>query len=247
MAIFGDSGLKKQPGAKYVCNTNGLATYDLRYKVTADFGSISLMQGDAPLDGNHSNLVLLNFTVTESGDSCEDLFIDLHYEGKDSTHTQRFVSEECIVDVQTSHEPIESHPDFVTDIGGKLGSAKHGAIFEVSGNTAGKFLFFPIIDPDEPDVLPSRFTGVSSYLMPQLTITQNDIDEEWPDNDEIALVGKIVDLPFVDPPTLPEPRNWLYTGLRIRNIANVAFESQRIYMESGPRGWIPEIYTPTGI
>jgi len=242
MAIFGDSGLKQQPGARYACNTNGLATYDLTYKITAAFESISLMQGDAPLNGKYPNLVLLNFTVTESGDSCDDLLLTLHYEGRDTDHTQRFVYEECIVDVQTSHEPIESHPDFVTDIGGSLGTPIHGAVFETSGPTVGKFLFFPIIDPDDPMTLPSKFAGVTSYLMPHLVITQNDMEDAWPDNDEIALVGKIVELPFVDPPTLPAPRNWLYSGLRIRNIANVAFEVQRVYMESGPRGWIDSVY-----
>jgi hypothetical protein len=241
MGAFGTSGLIKQPGAKYVVAKNGLATYDLQYRGVLE-SEIPVVQGDAPMDDKYPFMVLLNFSVTEGDNACNEIILDMHYEGHDTVHTRRYVSEELTVDLTTSNEPIESHPDFVTKIGGKLGAAKHGAIFDPS--TGGKFEFFPIVDPDEPLKLPGRLTGVTSYLMPQLSITQNDIQDAWPTTDELALVGKIVIPPFSNPPTLPGTRNWLYNGLRIRNIANVCFETQRVYLESGPRGWIKEIYEP---
>jgi len=98
-----------------------------------------------------------------------------------------------------------------------------------------------VVDPDEPAALPSRFAGLRSYLMPQETATANSVDYSYPDAAEIATIGRVV-VPTVSLPVLPGSRNWLNSGMRVQNIANFVFKTQRTYMLSGPRQWLSEAY-----
>jgi hypothetical protein len=68
-----------------------------------------------------------------------------------------------------------------------------------------------------------------------------------PDDDEFKLLGKIIDSAYLDEqiPSLSGDRNWLYTGIRIRSIGNVYFETVRTAALSGPRKWVSAIYDPT--
>lgn len=235
MSVFGTAGLTKMPGDKYKVAQNGFATYDVSYKGIV-VGTIPFLQGDVSED--YPNTVLMELEIIGSGDQCNDLIVNLHYEGKDETSTVTGVSDNIQVDFTTSQDPIESNPDFCSSIGGTPSAPLHGAYFDA---TTGQFLGFPVEDPDEPGVLPSRFAGIRSYLVPQETAVSDSIQFDYPSAEEIATVGRVV-TPSIFLPTLPGNRNWLNTGIRIRNIGNVYFQRQDTFQSSGPRGWVPEIY-----
>lgn len=235
MSAFGTSGLVKEPGAIYKVEQNSFATYDKSYSGVL-VGAVPFLQGQVAEE--YPDTVLLSMVITETGTQCDHVKISLHYEGK----AREFVAPESVqdinVDFTTSQEPIESHPDFVTRIGGKPTDRKHGANFDA---TTGEFTGFPVVDPDEPDKLPSRFAGIRSYLMPQETFTLSTVEDSYPSSDDIAEIGHIF-IPSIHLPALPGERNWLNTGIRVQNIANVYFKTQLTGMLSGPRKWVPEIY-----
>lgn len=238
MSAFGLPGLTKLPGAIYDVAQDGFATYDKTYSGIPN-GMVNFVQGDiAP---EYPSTVLLSIRVTETGDACGHIKIDLHYEGKDRLFVNPATAQQISIDLTTSQEPIESHIDFVSKIGGKPGEQLHGALFSADPQTAGEFIGFPVIDPDEPTVLPSRFAGLRSYLMPHETYTSNTVETSYPDATEIEKIGRVFD-PGLPLPTLPGQRNWLNTGIRVQNIANVYYRTQRTGMVSGPRKWIPEVY-----
>lgn len=255
MANFGHPGLIKVPGAVYKVEQNSFATYDKSYEGVLA-GGIVFLQGDTAAE--YSNVVLLSIVVTETGKACDTVKIDLHFEGKDTEFTSSGTVQDISVDFTTSQEPIESHPDFVNKIGGTpakpplngTGDAHkdlytgplHGAFFDAN---TGEFLGFPVIDPNEPENLPSRFAGLRSYLMPQETFSSSTVEFDYPSPSEIETIGKVYD-PNLPLPSLPGNRSWVNTGIRVQNIANVYFRTQKTGMLSGPRNWIPEIYGSTG-
>jgi len=241
MAHFGDFGLKKQPGAVYAVQKNGLATYDktMRGRVTE---AMSFRQGDTP--DEHPNTVLLSMSFTETGDDCDILEAKLHYEGYDDSLTIERVREDSSLDITSSSEPIETHPDFI-NFAGYLNNVVNAAKFRIDGS----FDFFmhdvPAPGGGDGKVL-NKFAGVQSYLYPRQTFTTNKIEESWPSQNEMNVLGKIVELSeyvSTNPPKAPTGSNWLYSGSRIRNIGNTYFETQRVFALSGPRGWIRQIYS----
>lgn len=244
MDSFGLAGLTKIPGAVYNVEQDGFATYDKSYSgILTD--PIPFRQGDIP--DEYDNVVLMSLKVTETGDNCGHIKVDLHYEGKDITSTITGIATNVTIDFTTSQEPVESHPDFVTSIGGTPDTSggnpgpKHGANFDLRTK---EFIGFPVVDPSEPLALPSRFAGVRSYLMPQETFTSNTVEYDYPSAEDIATVGQAFD-PLVlgiSLPAIPGTRSWLLSGIRVTNIANVYYRTQRMGMLSGPRNWIPEIY-----
>lgn len=241
MPAFGAAGLTQIPGAVYKVEQSGFATYDVSFSGVV-VGAIPFVQGDQADD--YPNVVLMSISLRTTGTQCDHTQVDLHYEGKDNWFTTPETSLDLSIDFTTSQEPIESHIDFVTKIGGQPSNRLHGANFD---SQTLEFIGFPVVDPDEPDALPSRFAGVRSYLMPQETYTYNAVDTDYPSADDISSIGKIFNPEAIDGtplplPELPGTRNWLSTGIRVQNIANVYFKIQGTGMLSGPRAWIPEIY-----
>ncbi len=235
MASFGDTGLTKLPGAVYHVAQDGFATYDVSYQGIL-VGAVPFIQGQ--IASEYPNVVLLTIKVTETDEQCNACRVDCHFEGKDTAFASPQTSQNISVDFTTSQEPIESHPDFVSDIGGKPGEPLHGAFFDA---TTGEFLGFPVVDPDEPETLPSRFAGLRSYLMPQETFTSNSVEYDYPSSAEVETIGQVFK-PGVPLPVLPGTRNWLNTGIRVQNIANTYYRTQKTGMLSGVRKWLPEVY-----
>jgi len=235
MSNFGLAGLTKEPGGVYKVEQSSFATYDKSYSGVL-VGAVPFMQGD--IAEEYPATVLLSMTITETGIACDHIKIDLHYEGKATMFVSPDTVQDISVDFTTSQEPVESHPDFTTDIGGTPTTPLHGAFFDA---TTGEFLGFPVVDPDELTATPSRFAGVRSYLMPQETFASNTVEYDYPTSAEIASIGRVFD-PNLPLPVLPGERVWLNTGVRVQNIANVYFKTQKTGMLSGPRKWIKEIY-----
>jgi len=235
MSAFGNAGLTKIPGAVYKVEQSSFATYDKSYSGVL-VGAIPFLQGD--IAEEYPNTVLMTMNVTETGEQCNHVRIDLHYEGKATSFVGADTKMDIAVDFTTSQEPVESHPDFTTEIGGTPTEPLHGAVFDAR---TGEFLGFPVVDPDEPDQSPSRFAGVRSYLMPQETFTSTTVEFDYPSEADIASVGQVFN-PSFNLPALPGNRSWLNSGIRVQNIGNVYYRTQQTGMLSGPRNWLPEIY-----
>jgi len=235
MSQFGLSGLTKEPGGVYNVEQSSFATYDVSYSGVLS-GPIPFSQGESSSD--YPGVVLLSLRITTTGTQCSHVKIDLHYEGKDMSFTSSSGVLDIAVDFTTSQEPIESNPEFVNQIGGTPTAPLHGAYYD---QTTGEFLGFPVVDPDEPTQLPSRFAGLRSYLMPQETYTSTTVELSYPTSEEIASIGRVID-PGIPLPILPGTRNWLNTGVRVQNIANVYYKTQKTGMLSGPRKWLQEAY-----
>lgn len=236
MSNFGLTGLTKIPGALYKVEQSSFATYDKSYSGILPGGGVIFAQGETASE--YANVILLSMVVTETGDACDHVKIDLHFEGKDTSFASTDTVLDISVDFTTSQEPIESHPNFCSRIGGSPTAQLHGAFFDA---TTGEFLGFPVVDPDEPEQLPSRFAGLRSYLMPQETFTSSTVEFDYPSPTEIATIGQVFD-PGIPLPALPGTRSWVNTGIRVQNIANVYYRTQKTGMLSGPRNWIPEVY-----
>jgi hypothetical protein len=164
-----------------------------------------------------------------TGKSCNHARVELHYEGKDDYISNEITSQNVSLDFTTSQEPIESHPDFTSTLGGTPAAPLNGAIFDA---TTGEFLGFDSL---------SQFAGVRSYLMPQEFYTFSKVETDYPSPSDIEDIGHIVN-PTIPLPTIPTGKNWLSTGIRVQNIANVYYRAQYLGMLSGARAWNNLIY-----
>lgn len=239
MALFGDTGLIKLPGARYSFERNGFATYDVSYKMSSGDDAI-LEQGNESED--YSNVVLVSGSITHTGEAgCNDIRIDLHYEGKDTAHTKPEFTDDLAVDITCSVEPIDTHPAFVK-FAGTPDNPLNGAYFDPKD---GRFVAFRPIWPEGSNTL-NPLAGVRSYNVPIMVVSKTSIDTEWPDEGIVSQLGKIIEADYLSTtiPLLSGTRNWLFTGLKVRSIGNVYFEVTKTAALSGPRLWVKEIYDP---
>jgi hypothetical protein len=102
------------PGARYAFERNGLATYDVKYKVSS--GSDTLLQQGGTAE-DYSNVVLVSGAIIHTGDDCDTIELELHYEGKDTSHTDPLYTADITLDIASSQEPIDTHPNFLNFAG----------------------------------------------------------------------------------------------------------------------------------
>jgi len=204
-------------------------------------GDTSILQQGGEAD-DYGNVVLVSGSIVHTGNAtCNDVDINLHYEGRDTEHTNSEFTDDLTLDVSCSVEPIESHPNFAK-IGGFLGAEENGARFDPRD---GRFIGFNVEYPIDSGKL-NPYAGVRSYNCPVMVVSQTRIQEEWPDDNEFALLGKIIESATLSNsiPSLSGERNWLFTGIRVRSIGNVYYEVTRSAALSGPRKWLDLIYDP---
>jgi hypothetical protein len=233
---FGELGFLRQPGSKYSVARNGLAKYDETWLGTPS-GSFTITQG--AVSDRHPNCVLLEWDVSIA-DGCK-LLIALHFEGVDDESMK-----DQIFDSATTTEPIDTHPRFGEIIaasgspsddiidGKAVTIYPNGAVFEKASR---RFLYFQTyLDNDFTDLNPKA--GIKNYKAPGATFTESKIETSWPD---------VTALGYIDtPPAGPEletTRNWLLDKVYSRNIANVYYETRRVWLSSGLRGWDEDFYT----
>jgi len=245
MSSFGSqSSLLLQPGSVYKVARNGLATFDAVFEGPFS-GTIPFSQGETSTIW--SNTVLLEVVVKITGKGCDRVEFHCHYEGYDASFSDDAIRLDGSLEVSMSQEPIETHPRFLSFAGGRgeegrpANQGKNGALYREAGEGQYEFDFF-LHTLDDEELNP--FSGIKSYLFPNEVYTQTRIDTTWPSVGELAYLGKILDSLWLDEnvPELPTVQNWLYSGVRVRNIGNVYFEAQRTAMASGPRGWQSTIY-----
>ena len=124
----------------------------------------------------------------------------------------------------TSEQPIETHPKFVSDLGGKKGAVLNKASFDDNG----RFLGF---------AADSTYAGAESYLVPSTIYRSTTPARSRPS--DVGPVGTIQDPPVGG----GQPgSNWLYTARTWRRDGGVYSVTEE-YMLSGPKGWDPTIYS----
>lgn len=129
------------------------------------------------------------------------------------------------LDLSTSEEPIDSHPDFITTLGGTVAAPLNGAVFDATGI----FQAFTA----------TGWIGIKGYLAPGAVWRQTSVSSGAPS--DISTVGHIT-TPLGSPPTVESGRTWLYTGLSYEKRGG-AYTIRKEWRLSSLRGWEPTIYT----
>lgn len=165
--------------------------------------------------------------------------------------------------VTTTTEPIDTHPNFGSQIGGNSEKPLHQAEYDEDG----AFRKFPLKYLEnqgemKPDTAlnakgdqfnfgdQNRYAGVSSYLNASAIWTRSFSSENSP---TLAGIGRI-STPSGDAPT-PEGRTWLYSGfsatftspsLNDRSSQQVQGRITQEWRLSGRKGWDTDIYGTSG-
>ena len=136
------------------------------------------------------------------------------------------------LDYSTSEEPIETHKDFRTSLGGTPTTPLHGAKFDSDGAFLGFSTGFA------SDAEADAWRGIRGYLSPGAIWRKNYITKVRPT--DLGELGHI-DIPEGSPPTIPNGRNWLYIGLTWEQ-RGLTYTVRKEWRASGRRGWNTSIY-----
>lgn len=144
--------------------------------------------------------------------------------------------------VGLADEPIETHPKFVTDIGGTPSSPKNGAVFldpdgDISTDDAiGRFAYFSHMVGGTLNT----FAGIDSYLAAdQISFRQKFYATFRPNLTQ--QVG-FINFPQGPAPPVSGP-NWLLISCTYEQRGNIFFICNE-WRNSGRRGWNTTIYAP---
>lgn len=122
-----------------------------------------------------------------------------------------------------SEAPIETHPRFVSHLGGTKSAPLNGAVF----NDDGTFKGFKA---------DSKFAGVEFYLVPQVTYRKSTPTRARPTS--IADIGKIFNVPVA----APAGANWILTSRTWAKTGGFYTVTEE-WLMSGGKGWYEEIYS----
>lgn len=151
--------------------------------------------------------------------------------------------------VGVGEEPIETHPRFVSDIGGRPSGPLNGAIFfnpktgdyvnegSPASSDAG-YVFFAFA-ATLSDGTKNPFAKIEQYLDPS-QMTWRATTYVPAGQTAIGRVGHIAP-PQGPAPQLPSPMNWLDMGLSSTQRGS-AFQLVQEWRASGPRGWNGIVY-----
>ncbi len=145
------------------------------------------------------------------------------------------------IEKSCSEEPIETHPKFVSTIGGKPSSVLHGATFkdyetgeESKDDARGVFNRFTLLVGGARN----PYAGCEKYLDAGVIYSkswaQNGIPTVGTDVGHIATPSGA--------PTLDTGRNWLYIGMTVEKRGN-SYKVKQSWRASGANGWISAIYS----
>lgn len=224
--IIGTTGWVAK-GGRYTTDKYGLSTGGYRWeKATTEDGAFG-----NPVTSTHplnSNLVLERSTIgIEDGIA----FAEGEYAGL----TGGDPSPVYELDVSSSEEPIECHPNF-----SNFATDANGATYD---STTGDFVGFtkrPLYDPSNPDysVTNPEWVGVRSFLSAGAVWREVRISKT--NSVSISTVGHIAS-PAGSPPSPGSGRTWLYSGASMQQRGNV-YTIRREWRLSGLRGWNTTLY-----
>lgn len=145
--------------------------------------------------------------------------------------------------IGVGEEPIETHPEFVTDLAGAPSAPLNGAIFvdyetgkKSTDDAKGVFdKFRPVLDGNR-----NLLAGVTAYLdAGQVSWRETYMSTARPS--DVSAVGSIQS-PAGPVPGIGSGRNWLYTGLTYQQ-RGIIFSVVREWRASGRNGWNTLIYS----
>jgi hypothetical protein len=213
--------LVMQPGRSLVLKEDGSVTGQVKFR--CDLGLVTQLWPKKGLPHpEHPHCWLFNSTAAMIENGIAEFTCDYLGILRDPTDYQvEFLGTVC-------EEPIETHPQFVGEIGGTMGDPKNKAKFDPE---TGEFLGFP---PDAPEHL----GGVRGYLNPACTVrvswfTQSASSGLWELGEISSPPGNV--------PRPPGSRNWLKTNWSRRDY-NSVFQITEEYTASGRQGWNKLLY-----
>ena len=215
------NGLVIQPGRQLVFKQDGSVSGQVTYKCDAS-RAFALRPGIGSPHPDYGRAQCFNATVTVNDAGLAEILCD--YLGIMSDPTIPII--EFVGN--TGEEPIETHRNFVSSIGGTNADPKNSAQFD---QETGEFIGFP---PDAGHNL----GGVRGYLNPACTVrvTFYTSSSSW----GLYQLGDIA-WPPGGVPNPPDSRNWLKTNWSRRNFGLI-YQITEEYTASGKRGWNPTIY-----
>lgn len=216
------SGLIIQPGRQLVYKLDGTISGQVRYRCDAAAAPSLLPQKGSPHPDN-SRVQCFNSVMTVTENGLAEIVSD--YLGLQSDPTPP------VIDFlgNTGEEALETHPDFVSKIGGTPDAPLNEAKFD---EETGEFLGFPV-DASED------LGGVRGFLSPTSTVrvTFFTANDRW----GLYELGEIASPPG-NVPKPPGSRNWLKTNWSRRDFGNI-YQISEEYTASGRRGWNRLIYS----
>ena len=233
--LYGLNQLEKQPGAILTETDAGLVTYsEVRNGRPDDVReSYFNLLRRVSVNPVYRGLSLESKRIIEGEGGIHSL--ELQWEGTatdsgDSVNPQPLPSPQFFLDQQPSEEPIDTHPNFA-----EFGVADNGAKFD----DEGLFLGFSNTGAFEDN----EFGGLSKYLVGGRTLTRISVYRFVPASVRNTPIPSI-DTPPTPPFGLPSltGRDWLKVDGSI-NQRGSAFEVREAWRESGPRGWLTEVYS----
>lgn len=169
---------------------------------------------------------------------------ECNYAGIDANETEPVY--ELVVGL--SEDPIDTHVDFVTKIGGKPSSPLHGAVFKHI-KTGAKFYTGAVAPGDDGYVFDSfmlligsdknPYAKVETYMEASCMTWKKSWNKRL-DNNDISKVGHI-DTPDGRPPSLKSPANWLNMGVTLTK-RGTCYAATQEWRASGRAGWLREVY-----
>ena len=151
----------------------------------------------------------------------------------------------------TSDEPIQTHPQFDTKIGGTPKNPLNGALWRLNSDPAGvvgtglpttaasndNYAFWKF--SDNTGTAKNPFAGIETYFE-GCSVTWSKTTNSKSHASDLAKAGKIDD-PEGPAPTLPKGYTWLNMGTSSTQKGS-AFEHTTTWKASGRRGWNTTIY-----
>ena len=215
-------GLVRQPGRTLVLKQDGSATGQVKYRCEAGsaFGLAPSIGSPHP---DSAQVLCYNTSITILENEIAEITCDYLGIFRDPTIYQiEFIG-------NVGEEPIETHKDFVSKIGGTAASPKNAAKFDLETR---EFIGFPADAP-------SDLGGVRGYLNPASTVRISWFTKNAPTAGLFDL-GSIRNPPG-NVPKPPDSRNWLKTNWSRRDFGLI-FQITEEYTASGKKGWNRLIY-----
>ena len=141
-----------------------------------------------------------------------------------------------------NNEPIETHPDFVSELAGTVDAPKNGAIFvDDAGDVEyGTFIKF---GGGTEDTNTPKFQGTEYYLTPSTQITLSYWTDKVPQlKNRLFIYNDLGNIPSRQFQVPPDVKNFLLLDTPYRQVGSF-YQVTEQYLGSGKDGWNEKIYT----
>ena len=227
------TALELQPGWKIAYNDDGTITGTCSFKCENFNLEMAMPRKGTPHPKNNK---MQSFRAEGVAEEAGLATVNVEYLG-----LSRDPSDPKIVFIGSlNQEPIETHPEFVSEIGGRPGGELNGAKFDTEKGGDGHFEGFPSND----DAIAAKLVGTTGYYRPGVVYRATFFTAR-PSNFRLDQMRKTTSSPIGLPAgvRLPTGGNWLIGPSSMEPYGNI-FKISIDYMLSGDGGWNPKVYKP---